>query len=497
MNRLTKIILSTLAALVTLAVLVIVGVNLYIQSPGTQARIQAALSKALRVPVTFTTTSVSMAGQLKIVGITIPDGDRKFLEASAFTAHYRLGALLRGRLEIYGMSVERPRIVWQQNDDGDWTVPRLPAEPRQETGEKPKTKTSAPAAGGAGERRKGLEVVVEGFRIHDGSVELLDRKGRTKASFQGVNILYTTLVPEKMQGTVHIERLRWGEKLTFENVRTPFLYVGREISLPELQATLAGGTVAGKFALKTEGKKPPFTLNLTLDRIDAGLLSAQMDSALGKAAGAIGGTLEMHGNARDVEDAEGSGSLLVRDGRVQQLELFEAIGDVLQIRQLSDLQLKEGRATFRLGEKRAWVDDLTLEAADLRLSAKGEVFFSGRIQLASRLSIDDSLRKHLPGLIRGNFEKEEDERYAIAFDISGKEFRMKTNLLDRIVGKKITSQLDDLVTSLFGKKKETKEKKEEPKAEKKSEDAKGEAAPSPPAAPEPPAPPAATEPRVE
>ncbi len=483
-NRFTKVILSTLAALVTLAVLVIVGANLYIQSPGTQARIQAAISKALRVPVTFTSTSISMAGRLQVVGIVIPDGERKFLEASSFTAHYRLGALLRGRLEIFGMSVERPRIVWQQNADGDWVVPRLPEE------EKPKAepkKVEEPAAPER-DRKSGLEVVVEGFQIRHGSVELLDKKGRASASFQGVNVLYTTLSTAKVEGNAHVERLSWGKELTFENVRTAFLYAGKELTLPELKATLAGGAVAGKFSMKADRKKAPFTLQLTLDQIDAGLLSTQMHSALGKAQGEISGTLELHGNAKDLEDAEGAGSLHVREGRVQQFELFEAIGDVLQIKELSDLKLKEGRANFRIGEERAHIDELTLEAADLRLSAKGEVRFDGRIKLASKLSIDDSLRKNLPGLIRGNFEKEEDQRHAIAFEISGKDFRMKTNLLDRIVGKKVTSQFDDLLTSLFGKK----EKKDEPKSDKEKE---GDAKPvtAPPA----PAPTPGAEPRAE
>jgi AsmA-like C-terminal region len=386
--------------------------------------------------------------------------------------------------------------VWQQNGDGDWVVPRLPEEARQKAVEKPEPKKAEATVAATGGKKKGLEVVVEGFQIRDGALELLDRKGRVQASCQGVNVRYTSLSSEKMEGNAHLERLSWGAELAFENVRTPFLYVGREISLSDLQATLAGGTVGGKFTLKTEGKKPPFTLSLTLDRIDAGLLSTKMHSALGKAAGAIGGTLELHGNARDLEDVEGTGSLLVRDGRVQQLELFEAIADVLQLKELSDLKLKEGRANFRLGEERAHLDEIVLEAADLRLSAKGEVRFDGRIQLASRLSIEDALRKHLPGLIRGNFEKEEDTgRHAIAFDITGKDFRMKTNLLDRVVGKKVTSQFDDLLTSLFGKKKE---KKEEPKTDKKKEGEAKSAAPiaTQPDA-EPPAPPPGAEPRAE
>ncbi len=459
-------ILCTLAALVTLVVLVVVAANLYIQSPGTQARIQAGIAKALRMPVTFASTSISMAGQLKIVGIAVRDGERNFLEASAFMARYRLGPLLRGRLEIYGLAVERPQIVWQQNSEGDWVVPRMPEEEKAKPVEKKVETAAAPAA----ERKTGLDVVVEGFQIRNGSVELLDKKGRTSASFTGVNVFYTTLTAERMEGNAHVEKLSWGKELMFENVRTPFLYTGQELTLPELKATLAGGTIKGRFAMKLDRKKSPFSLQLALEAIDAGQLSTQMHSALGKAEGAIGGALELHGDAKDIADAEGSGNLQIRDGRLQKLELFEAIGGVLQIQELSDLKLKDGRAIFRIGEERAHIDELMLEAADLRLSAKGTVRFDGRIQLASRLSIDEPLRKHLPGLIRGNFEPADDERYAISFDITGKDFRARTNLLDRIVGKKVTSQFDDLLTSLFGSKKKDEKKSDDKKGEKKSED---------------------------
>jgi len=494
-NKVSKVILSTLAILATLVVLLIVGANLYLQSPGMQARIQAGISKALRMPVRFASTSISMAGRLQIAGITVPDGDRKFLEADAFTAHYRLGPLLRGQLEIYDLAVERPKIVWWQNAEGHWVVPSLPREedpPKAAPG-------TAPHAEAEQARASGWGVVVEGFQIRNGSVELLDKEGKFKASLAGVNVTYTTLTAERLAGEVQIGRLSWADELVFEKVRTPFTYAAGELTLPELRAGLAGGTVTGKFSMQTERRKAPFALQLGVAGVDAGQLSAQMHSALGKAAGSIGGTLALHGLARDLKKAEGAGQLQIREGRLQQLELFEAIGEVLEIKELSDLKLKDGRVVFRIGDERAHVDELVLEAADLRLSTKGTIKFDGRIQLAAKLSIEESLRKHLPGLIRGNFEPAEDQRSAISFDITGKDFRARTNLLDRIVGKKITSQLGDLVTSLFGprKKDEKKEEKKKSDGDKKKDAApdqkKDEGAAPALMPPAPPAPPAAAE----
>ena len=107
-KKVSKAILFGLAVLVALGVVLVVALNLYIQSPGSQARIQEELSKALRLPLRLTTVSVSPFGGLRITGITIPNGGANFLEAASFNAHYRFMPLLQGKLVITDMAVESP-----------------------------------------------------------------------------------------------------------------------------------------------------------------------------------------------------------------------------------------------------------------------------------------------------------------------------------------------------------------------------------------------------
>ena len=106
--------------------------------------------------------------------------------------------------------------------------------------------------------------------------------------------------------------------------------------------------------------------------------------------------------------------------------------------------------------------------------------------------MDDSLHRQLPGIVADNFTAEPGERHALAFEITGKNFKPKTNLLDKVIGKKIGDQFEDLVSTIF-----TSRKKEEPKKEEKKKDKKkkkdepkpadeAQPAPSPtPAEPEP------------
>ncbi len=123
MKKVSKAILIGLTVVVALAVALVVGLNLYVQSPGAQARIQEELSKALRLPLKITKTSVTPWSDLKITGISIPSGDANFLEATSFNAHYRLWPLLGGKLVITDMRVDNPKVVWVQNADGKWALP--------------------------------------------------------------------------------------------------------------------------------------------------------------------------------------------------------------------------------------------------------------------------------------------------------------------------------------------------------------------------------------
>ena len=123
MKKVSKAILIGLAVVLVLVVALVVGLNLYIQSPGAQARIQEELSKALRLPLKITNTSVTPWSDLRITGISIPNGDANFLEATSFSARYRLLPLLDGKLIITEMRVENPKVVWQQNAEGKWKLP--------------------------------------------------------------------------------------------------------------------------------------------------------------------------------------------------------------------------------------------------------------------------------------------------------------------------------------------------------------------------------------
>ena len=169
MKKLSRILLIVLAAILGVAVLILLGVNLYVQSQGTQARIQQELSQRLGTTLQLRRISVTPWAGLKLSGITIPQSQpgisADFLTAKTFRLRIKFGSLFSQRLVIKEISLINPEVVWAQNEDGKWRVPSTPPEPADQrsrgppvsndsgrAGPLPAEKKDAGAGSGAGQR---------------------------------------------------------------------------------------------------------------------------------------------------------------------------------------------------------------------------------------------------------------------------------------------------------------------------------------------------------
>src|SRR3954470_14713010 len=129
----SRVLLIALGVFVGVALLILIGVNLYVQSRGTQARIQQELSQRLGAPLRIQRISVTPWWGLKLTGITIPQTQPgvspDFLTAKTFRLRIRFSSLFGGQLVIKEVSVINPEVVWAQSADGKWKCPSQPPPP--------------------------------------------------------------------------------------------------------------------------------------------------------------------------------------------------------------------------------------------------------------------------------------------------------------------------------------------------------------------------------
>lgn len=462
-KKLAKAILIGTAALAVLALVSVVGVNLYVQSPGARDRIQAELSKALNTPLRITNTSLSPWGGLSINGITIPGETGTMLDAASFKANYRALPLFRRELVIHEVVLDRPNLIWIQNAEGKWVWPQLAKKDQDEPGEKPEPKETKKRDRGRG---SGFRVTVSGFKVNQGSVELLTADQQKVATLTDVNLTYSELSEERISGLAAIGRVAWSGGVAIDTVQTTFSYINGTLEIPDLQGNLGGGTMRGSLRINRKADHAPFTLAMKLEQVDLAKLATEAAWPAGTAGGTLEAEVELHGNANKFEQAEGKGRINVARGQFRHLEFFQTIGQVLGVPELADLRLKQAHAEFHLADEKVFIEGLTLEAPELELFTHGVVRFDQALSLEARLSLSERIR--LPSFVKDSFiATDKPGQRAIEFKIGGRIDRPKTDLAEKLVGKRLGNQVEELFTNIFGGKKKKKEEEGRPKKEKK------------------------------
>ena len=504
MQKLRRLAVIVLGALLGLGAVVLLGVNLYVQSQGAQGKIQQELSRSLGVPLKIRSMSVTPWGGLELTGITIPQtmsvGSKHFLQAKTFRLRVRFLSLFSRRLVIKEVSLVSPRVVWPADTQGKWRLPnaqatraqivsttQAPATPQAEAQmELAKTSTAtavtnsasvpsspAPAVTNSASippppkamvkdeppgREPKLAVAPEVRRVSvkDGDFTFLDHTGNLVAKFGGVDFRANIRSAQALRGDAKVARVSLRDRFFLDQLRSPIRYEPDVLELSKISARVAEGEVNGYFAMQPEAEDSPFTTSVRFHDVLADQLVENAGGLKGMVKGKLEGSFQASGKTGDPNALAGQGEISLRDGRVQQYRLLVLLGQILQIEELQELHLEQADAKYHLSPGLVTIDELVLRSPNIRLTSVGTVGFDGTLQLNSQLAINDRIRSQLFKAIRDNFHRIDDPGYSgIEFQVGGTIERPSTNLVEQVVGRDISSMLN----SFFGGKKDRPKKK--------------------------------------
>lgn len=509
MQKVRRLAVIALGALIGLGAVVLLGVNLYVQSQGAQGKIQQELSRSLGVPLKIRSMSVTPWGGLELSGITIPQSvsgvTKDFLKARTFRLRVRFLSLFSRRLVIKEVSLIGPKVVWLQNTEGKWRLPdtraarphtlsinQISPTPQTEPGiqlvqtnaapvvtSEPSVPSEPKRTGNAEPPRRepklALAPEVQRVSVKNGDFTFLDQNAKLVASFAGVNFRTNIRSAQAFRGDAKVARVSLRDRFFLEQLRSPIRYEPDVLELSKISARVAEGEVNGYFAMQPEAEDSPFTTSVKFHDVLADQIVENAGGVKGMVKGKLEGSFQASGKTSDPEALVGQGEISLREGRVQQYKLLVLLGQILQIEELQELHLQQADAKYHLSPGLVTIDELVLRSPNIRLTSSGTVAFDGTLQLNSQLAINDRIRGQLFKAIRDNFHRLDDPGYsAIEFQVGGTIERPSTNLVEQVVGRDISSMLN----SFFGG------KKDRPKKKKKAvEDAMG-VAPSPSLPPE-------------
>jgi hypothetical protein len=497
-RKLRRIALIALGGVFALGAIALIGVNLYVQSKGTQAKIQEELSQQLGTALEIRSMSVTPWGGLELSGITIPQtspvSPSHFLEARTFRLRVRFLSLFSQRLVIKDVSLVNPTIIWAQDAEGKWRLPRArkkeapavsanpppnvpapraPKEPVEPAAPPVVAATPIPPASppqaavdrlAKRSRRPSVTLApeVQRLNIKNGNFTFLDRAGKMLASFTGVDFRSSLRSALAIRGKAKVAKISLRDRFFLEQLQSPLRYEPDVLELSKISAHAGSGEINGYFAMQPEAEDSPFTTRVTFSNVLADQIVADAGGAKGIVQGKLEGSFQASGKTADPDALIGKGEIFLRDGRVQQYGLLVLLGQILQIEELRELDLEQAHVKFRVNPGLILIDELLLHSANIRLSASGTVTFDGKLKLDSQLAINEKIRGQLFKAIRQNFQPTSDAGYfALDFQVDGTVDRPSTNLVDQLVGR----DLGNVINRLFGGGKTERPKKKKKRAE--------------------------------
>ena len=484
MQKVGRLTLIFIGGLSIFGAVLFLALNLYVQSQGTQARIQQELRQRFGAALKIGRVSVTPWSGLKLSGITIAQGTTgasgNFLEAKNFGLRIAFFSLFSRRLVIKEASLVGPNVVWPQNGDGKWRLPDLrperpenapknigdatsSAEESEKTGTPaeshvpavaskpplphPDRKTNAPTA---------FISEIHKVSLTNGNFRFLGRENEAVANFEGVGFRAAVHNASALKGNARVAKVSLRERFFLQQLRSPLRYDANGLDLSQISAHIGSGDVTGRFTMQPETEESPFRVEMKFRGVQADQIITEAGGPSGVLQGKLEGSLQTEGKTTDPDALAGSGEVFLHDGQLRQYNLLVTLGQLFQIEELTQLHLDQAEAKYHLTPGVVKIDELVLRSANIHLSATGTVSFRGKLHLSSRLAINEKVRAQLFKPIRTNFQPTEEPGYsAVDFEVSGTLERPKTNLLEKVVGR----DLKDLVNSLWGGKSDKPKKK--------------------------------------
>ena len=480
MKKATRVAVIVVGVLFGVVATALLAVNLYVQSHATQARIQQELSQRLGTTLRIQRISVTPWWGLKLTGITMPQDDDSlpgnFLQAKTFRLRIQLGSLFAQRLVIKEISLIGPKVVWAQNAAGKWRLPSsLPTEADEAMADGPPAGAeplplqpppppprvaSAPAGETESDEAAPFTPEIRRVKLTDGSFRFLDSQKKPVATFEGVRFRSDFRNATELRGNAHIEKTSLRDRFFLEALQSPLIYGPEELDLSNITARAAGGEITGRFHMRPADAESPFTVEVKFENLEVDTIVSDAGGPAGMVEGRLEGHLKATGKTADRNALSGVGEIHLRDGQVRQYSLLVALGQLLQIDELSRLQFDEAQVKYHITPGLVTIDELVLSSSNIRLSAVGTITFDGELRLNSQLAINDNIRRQLFRPIRERFQPTEPPGFAaVSFEVDGTVARPKTNLMEKVVGAELRD-LGGVINSLLGGRRDRKKNRQ-------------------------------------
>jgi len=231
---------SIAAGFLVATAIVLLCINLYVQSDGVQQRIRDAALRSLGTEVKIRSTMYTPWSGLVLRGISVADptnANLNIVEATALRVRFSLVPLLNNRFVITECTLFEPKLIVRQLENGDWLIPLPPA--RTQTQEASKEASPSTAKGSS------FKAELQQFRLRSGNIVFLNAKNRAIVTLDRADISGQIASNHSAMGIFEVGKADFFNSLKPRKIGGPFTWDGKVLDFPDIQGSLAGGQVNG------------------------------------------------------------------------------------------------------------------------------------------------------------------------------------------------------------------------------------------------------------
>lgn len=461
-----KPLLLLVAALLAIPVLLLIILNLILQSGGIQERIRSGIEGSVGLPISFSGISGNLCGGIKVQGITLKgdqSGTQGSLDSLIFYPEFL--KLLQGEVVIKELCLEHPvlQLALAPNGSiaplGSINVPLQKTSPPASFVSPSSSVTSTaihhlpaqmPSPVASAEK---ILLKIAHLTVSDGNFKLLTSDTRPILSIEKMNLSGKQALDGSWSGVLKASQITEGSYLILHDFISDVTLPAdiSSILLDKIAATLGAGNLAGSFSSALPPAIPEYRTHLMLN--GASLPQFFQDASIGIPAseGTTSGEIQLSGIAGMPQSMEGEGHLLCTNAVIQPADFLKQIGQILQIQELQLLRMPEGKMFFRIHQGEFQIDQISLRSENLILAAQGPIHSNGDLDLQARLLFNEKLTGRLHGLLGPQLTKAPEPGYSqVSFHVSGPMNNPKTDFLERLTGIRINGDLGGLLQGLFG-----------------------------------------------
>jgi len=444
------VVAGALAALLVLVIGVLAWGAHVLRSLGTPEFKQQALARAsaaLGTAVRARTLDVSVTRGVRLGGLEIasPHGfPGPLLTADAVVLRHRLLPLLRGRVEIERLALERPRLALAMDGKGVFNYEKLaPAAPAGAGGRPPAKLPDLP-----------LRLVLERVAVEDAAVTVTDATRATLMELEGGQV-QTRVEAEggvvEGRGEARIARLDLMGLLQVRDVKAPLAMSRQKVTLAPLRGRLAGGEVSGELVARLQGG---LRYTLSLDVHGSSVETLLQEGGFQKAlAGTLGAKAAFEGTG-GMATLRGRGRAEITSCRVTSSALMSGLALALQVPELAHPDFEQCVVEFQVASGRVDTPTLAFKGPSVQLTGRGHlVVETGALDYDLSLALARPLfAKVTAREVRGAFRDRGDGFSTVDFKVTGTTAAPRNDLLLRLGRAAATDAVASGIGKLLGKK---------------------------------------------